>query len=74
MFLFLFLLLFLPLQTNRTLTSLTLDGNSVGDTGTKAIAVALAGNPGSALSMLDLTENILTDDGLKAVIDMLMVK
>ncbi|KAF9990533.1 hypothetical protein BGZ75_001406 [Mortierella antarctica] len=51
------------LKTNSTLSTLTLQNNSIGDDGAKALGEALKTN--STLTTLDLNNNSIGDDGAK---------
>jgi Ran GTPase-activating protein (RanGAP) involved in mRNA processing and transport len=60
------------LRTNTVLTHLYLgDGNAIRDEGAIAIADALGDNPRSALTELDLGENLIEFDGASAMADIL---
>lgn len=53
------------LRVNTSLESLSLEGNKIGDKAARAIAEALAFNQASRMSVLNLSSNLLSQDGLR---------
>ena len=67
----LFSTLFLALKVNTSLTSLNLDGNSIGDEGANSLSEALRVN--TSLTSLDLRDNSIGDEGAHSLSEALRV-